>query len=114
MSFLDKAKEKATQLTAQVKEKVDDTTNKRKADDLLDDIGRIVYRQRTSGVVGPDDDSRVDAIVVQLKALADLGTSFMETETVTAPPVSTLPPPGAPTTMPLPEPAPMPYPEPGN
>eukprot|EP01041_Mallomonas_annulata_P035935 gene35935-58956_t len=38
MSFLDKAKEKATQLSQQAKEKVDDLKDARKADGLLDDL----------------------------------------------------------------------------
>jgi hypothetical protein len=59
-SFFDKAKDKATQLANQAKEKVDETQNKRKADDLLDDIGRIVYRQRTTGVTEPGDDAAID------------------------------------------------------
>jgi len=79
MSFLDKAKEKATQLTATVKDKADDIQNKKKADDLLDDIGRIVYRQRTEGTQ-PDDDAALDALVAQLKTLADAGTKILDDE----------------------------------
>lgn len=76
-SFLDKAKEKAQQLAHQVKGKVDDVQDRRKADDLLDDIGRIVYRQHTEGVQ-PEDAAQIEAIVAQLKALADAGTPILD------------------------------------
>ena len=48
-SFLDKAKDKTKQIAGSAKDKVDDVKDARKADDLLDDIGRIIYRQRTQG-----------------------------------------------------------------
>ena len=76
-SFLDKAKEKAQQLAHQVKGKVDDVQDRRKADDLLDDIGRIVYRQHTEGQ-RPDDAGQIEAIVAQLKALAETGTPILD------------------------------------
>lgn len=76
MSFLDKAKEKATQLSHTAKEKIDDVKDKRKADDLLDDLGRILYRQRTEGV-HPDDDASIDDLVEQLKALEAEGTKIV-------------------------------------
>lgn len=116
-SFFDKAKDKATQLANQAKEKVDETQNKRKADDLLDDIGRIVYRQRTTGVAEPGDDAAIDALVAELTALAELGTDILDTKPeATAPaaaPASNLPPP-APAPSPMPAPMPTPMPEPGN
>jgi hypothetical protein len=129
MSFLDKAKDKASQLANQAKEKVDETQNKRKVDDLLDDIGRIIYRQRTTGTVEPDDETAIDALVAELKALADLGTDILGTKPAAAPatpPTSNLPPPPAPgevpsaaapaaaTPAPDAPPMPMPMPEPGN
>ena len=115
-SFFDKAKDKATQLASQAKDKVDETQNKRKADDLLDDIGRIVYRQRTTGVTEPGDDAAIDALVAELKALADLGTDILGTKPAApaAAPASNLPPPPAPMPTPMPTPAPTPLPEPGN
>ena len=121
-SFFDKAKDKATQLANQAKDKVDETQNKRKADDLLDDIGRIVYRQRTTGTVQTDDEVQLDELVAQLKALADLGTDILQEKPEPAPaaPASNLPPPGAaPAPMPepmaatMPEPMAAPMPEPG-
>lgn len=121
-SFFDKAKDKAAQLANQAKEMVDDQQNKRKADDLLDDIGRIVYRQRTTGVVQPDDDATIDALVAELTALAQLGTDILGTAAAapaatTAPPAapaSNLPPPApaaAPTPPSTPEPQAFPTPE---
>jgi hypothetical protein len=116
MSFLDKAKDKASQLANQAKEKVDESQNKRKVDDLLDDIGRIIYRQRTTGTVEPDDDAAIDALVAELKALADLGTDILGSKPAAAVPPSNLPPPSAPGDVPVAAapPMPMPMPEPGN
>jgi hypothetical protein len=125
-SFFDKAKDKATQLANQAKDKVDETQNKRKADDLLDDIGRIIYRQRSTGTVDPADDEQIDALVAALSALAELGTDILGT--APAAPASNLPPPVAPDAAdatpaapssaaapaPAPMPMPMPMPEPGN
>ena len=53
MSFLDKAKAKAAELAGTVKDKVDDFKDGRKVEDLLADLGRITYRQRTDGT-GPE------------------------------------------------------------
>ena len=130
-SFFDKAKDKATQLANQAKDKVDESQNKRKADDLLDDIGRIIYRQRTTGAVDPADDAAIDTLVAELAALAELGTDILGTkpEAPAAAPASNLPPPAAPdaaptaaapapatapSPAPAPMPMPMPMPEPGN
>jgi hypothetical protein len=130
-SFLDKAKEKASQFAAQAKDKVDDHQARSKADDLLDDIGRIIYRQRTTGTTEPGDEAALDALVAQLKVLADGGTDFMEPESApAAAPASNLPPPAPPADAPAPTPdaptptpaeapsaaapMPMPMPEPGN
>jgi hypothetical protein len=120
-SFFDKAKDKATQLANQAKDKVDESQNKRKADDLLDDIGRIIYRQRTTGTVDDADDAAIDALVAELAALAALGTDILGTkpEAPAAAPVSNLPPPASPDAAPAAPaptaaPMPMPMPEPGN
>lgn len=68
MSFLDKAKEKATQLTHQAKEKIDDIKETRKVDELLDDLGRITYRQQT----GRGDDGDTAEITVLVKKLQEM------------------------------------------
>lgn len=90
MSFLDKAKEKATQLTQQAKEKVDDLKDARKADSLLDDLGRILYRQRT-GRAEPGDDAAIAELVAQLQALEAEGAPVLGPKP--EPVASTLPPP---------------------
>jgi hypothetical protein len=115
-SFFDKAKDKASQLASQAKDKVDEQQNKRKADDLLDDLGRIVYRQRTTGTVDAGDDVAIDALVAELVALAELGTDILGTKPTTAAspaaPVSNLPPPGAPAAAPTSTPEPQAFPTP--
>lgn len=103
-SFLDKAKEKAQQLSSQVKEKVDDVQDRRKADDLLDDLGRIVYRQRTEGVQA-DDEATIASIVAELQTLEADGTRILQDKAAPAAPaapVSNLPPPSAPSNLPPP------------
>jgi len=94
MSFLDKAKEKASQLTQQAKEKIDDVKDTRKADSLLDDLGRILYRQRTErGEAG--DDAAIAELVGQLQALEADGTAVLGNKQE-AEQASTLPPPAPP------------------
>lgn len=106
MSFLDKAKEKATQLSNAAKEKVDDIKDDRKVDELLDDIGRIIYRQRTDAVQ-PSDDAAIDELVSQLKALEAKGADVLDKTpaTATAPAAdatASTPPPPPPTPTPPP------------
>ena len=73
MGFLDKAKEKAGLLAGEAKGKLDDVKGKRKADDLLDDLGRILYRQRTDR--GEDgDEAEIARLVGELKTLEAEGT----------------------------------------
>ena len=76
MGFLDKAKEKATHLAGQAKEKIDDVMEKRKADDLLDDLGRILYRQRTDRGE-PGDEAEIVRLVAELRVLEDDGTELV-------------------------------------
>ncbi len=76
MGFLDKAKEKATHLAGQAKEKIDDVKEKRKADDLLDDLGRILYRQRTDRGE-PGDEAEIVRLVAELRVLEDDGTELV-------------------------------------
>ena len=75
-SFLDKAKAQAQKLAATAKEKADDYKDKKKADDLLDDLGRILYRQRTER--GDDgDDAEITRIVGELQALEAEGAPVL-------------------------------------
>jgi len=73
MGFLDKAKEKAGKLVESTKDKVDDMKDKRKADDMLDDLGRIVYRQRT-GRGEEGDENETARLVAVLQGLEADGT----------------------------------------
>ena len=95
MSFLDKAKEKATQLTQQAKEKIDDLKDTRKAGELLDDLGRITFRQHTGR--GEDGDAAaITDLVGKLQALEAEGTEVLaKQEAAAAAPASDLPPPDA-------------------
>jgi hypothetical protein len=95
MSFLDKAKEKATQLSNAAKEKVDDIKDDRKVDDLLDDIGRIIYRQRTDAT-HPGDDAAIDDLVAQLKALEAKGAEVLPKAPAATQPAESTPPPPPP------------------
>jgi hypothetical protein len=67
MGLLDKAKEKATHLAEQAKEKIDDVKEKRKVDELLDDLGLILYRQRTDRGQ-PGDEAVIVGLVEELGA----------------------------------------------
>ena len=51
MGLFDKVKSQAMDLKGKVEDKVDDHQSKRKADDMLDDLGRLLYAQahRASG-----------------------------------------------------------------
>ena len=95
MGFLDKAKEKATHLAGQAKEKIDDVKEKRKADDLLDDLGRIVYRQRTDRGE-PGDEAEIVRLVAELRALEDDGTEVVAAAAATDPTAAPSPPPPPP------------------
>ena len=99
MGFLDKAKEKATHLAGQAKEKIDDVKEKRKADDLLDDLGRILYRQRTDRGE-PGDEAEIVRLVAELRVLEDDGTELVAA--AAAADTSSPPPPPAPAPPPPP------------
>jgi hypothetical protein len=79
VGFLEKAKEKAGQLVEPIKEKVDDRKDRRKADDLLDDLGRVAYRQRTARGRA-DDEDEISRLVVELQALEAEGTDVLATK----------------------------------
>jgi TolA-binding protein len=77
MGFLDKAKEKTTQLAGQAKEKLDDAKEKKKIDDLLDDLGRILYRQRTERGEA-DDEAEITRLVGELQKLEAGGAEVVK------------------------------------
>jgi len=100
-SFFDKAKDKAQHLATQVKGKVDDMQDRRRADDLLDDLGRILYRQRTEQPA-PDEEARIAELVAQLQELEAGGTAILDDKgdreqagTLPPPPPGDFPPPTA-------------------
>ncbi len=77
MGFLDKAKEKASEIAEKAKEKVDDVQAKRKADDLLQDLGRVTFADKTSRstATAADDTAR---IVADLQKLEAEGTTILK------------------------------------
>jgi hypothetical protein len=86
MGFLDKAKETATKLTAQAKDKVDDVQNQHKADNLLEDLGRITYRQKGAGEIRDNDAAKIDEILAALTALGAEGARVTDDVPITATP----------------------------
>jgi hypothetical protein len=84
MGILDKAKEKATHLADQAKEKLDDVKEKRKVDELLDDLGRIVYRQRTDRA-DDGDEAEIVRLVGELQALEAEGAEVLPVAAPAAP-----------------------------
>jgi hypothetical protein len=98
MGFLDKAKETATKLTAQAKDKVDDVQNQHKADKLLEDLGRIMYRQKGAGETRDADAAKIDEILAALTALGAEGARVTDDVPVAATPSTddTPPPPPPP------------------
>ena len=93
MGILDKAKEKAGHLAGQAKDKIEDVKEKRKVDDLLDDLGRIVYRQRTERGE-PGDEDEIVRLVGALRTLESDGTDIVAL--VSAPVEEQQPPPPPP------------------
>jgi hypothetical protein len=91
MGFLDKAKEKTTQLAGQAKEKYEDVKEKKKVDDLLDDLGRILYRQRTERG-SADDEAEITRLVEELKKIEAEGADVVGAKPEPAPPAEEEPP----------------------
>jgi hypothetical protein len=74
MSFLDKAKEAAKTLGDKAQEgikagqeKIDETKTKKKISDLKEQIGTIVYQQRT-GAAPANADAEIDRLVAEITA----------------------------------------------
>lgn len=72
----EKAKGQATTLKAKVGERVEDVQAKRKSEDLLVDLGRIAYGQRTARPAG-NADAEAERLVVELKKLEDEGLTIL-------------------------------------
>ena len=76
MGFLDKVKEQAREIKGKVEDRVEDVTAKRKAADLLDDLGRFLFAQRTGRVI-PGAEGEIDRLVAELKRLEDDGVRIL-------------------------------------
>jgi hypothetical protein len=89
MGFLDKVKEQAAHLkdsekvkevTGKVKDKVDDVQARRKANDLLADLGRVLYAQKTART-NPSAEAEIDRLVADLRRLEDDGLTILPDHT---------------------------------
>ena len=83
MGLLDKAKQQAQDLKGKVEGKVEDVQAKRKAGDLLDRLGRLVYAQRTDRAV-PDTDTQIASLVEALRAMEADGVGVLPEATEAA------------------------------
>jgi hypothetical protein len=79
MSILDKAKEtsallnqKAKEKTHQAKELIDEVKASRKADAHCEELGRILYRQRTERSL-PTDEAEITRLISLIKDLEEAG-----------------------------------------
>jgi hypothetical protein len=84
MGFLDKAKQQAQDLKGKVEGKVEDVQAKRKAGELLDSLGRLVYAQRTERPAA-DTEGEIGRIVEALRALEAEGVSVLPEPASTGP-----------------------------
>jgi hypothetical protein len=115
MGLMDKVKAQATQIADKAQEagrtgqaKLEAVQAKRRADALLEELGRIVYHAQT-GRPSPADDARTSEIVDQLRQyeaehgpVAD-GDAMAATDAASSPfPASPSPEPAAPATGPAP------------
>jgi sirohydrochlorin ferrochelatase len=85
VGILDKVKQQAAQLkdsgkvkevTDKVKEKVEDVQARRKANDLLADLGRLLYAQHT-GRTNATAEAEIARLVAGLRALEDDGLTIL-------------------------------------
>jgi hypothetical protein len=85
MGFLTKVKEQATHLkdnekvrevAEKVKDKVEDVQARRKANDLLAELGRLLYAQKTART-NPAADAEIDRLVAELRRLEDDGLTIL-------------------------------------
>jgi hypothetical protein len=89
MGLLDKVKEQAAHLkdnekvrevtgkvTEKVKDKVEDVQARRKANDLLADLGRLLYAQHT-GRTNATADAEIARLVAELRTLEDDGLTVL-------------------------------------
>jgi len=76
MGVFDKVKDQAREIKGKVEEKRDDLQGKRKSGDLLEDLGRFLYAERTARPIA-DADPEIDRIVAELKQLEGEGLKIL-------------------------------------
>ncbi len=76
MGVFDKVKEQAKEIKGKVEDKVEDVQGKRKASDLLEDLGRLLYAERTERPV-TGADAEIDRLVGELKQLEGEGVKVL-------------------------------------
>ncbi len=76
MGVFDKVKGQAKELKEKVEGKVEDVQGKRKADDLLDDLGRFLYAQRTGRPIA-ESEPEITRIVGELQKLEEAGVAVL-------------------------------------
>jgi len=88
----EKAKAQAQDLKGKVGDKVDEVQSKRKADDLLGDLGRFLYAEKTGRPL-TGADSEISRLVDELKSLEAQGVPILPTEPMagSAPPAAQSP-----------------------
>jgi hypothetical protein len=77
MGFLDKAKDAVSKATETAKDKYDDVIDRRKASDLLEDIGRLVYRKHTDRGT-ESDHADMMRLIAELQTLEAEGVDVLD------------------------------------
>lgn len=72
----EKAKLQAMDLKDKAEHKVEDVQAKRKADDLLESLGRLLYAERTDHPVAGGD-AEIDRLVGELRQLEQSGVTIL-------------------------------------
>jgi hypothetical protein len=80
MELLDKAAHQAQELKTKLEAKAHDVQARRKANEQLVSLGRLVYADRTARPV-PDSEGRITAIVEALRALEAEGVPVRPDDT---------------------------------
>jgi hypothetical protein len=76
MGFFDKVKEQTKGIKGKVEDTVEALQGKRRAADLLDDLGRFLYAQRTGHAI-EGAEGEIDRIVGELKKLEEGGIKIL-------------------------------------
>jgi hypothetical protein len=72
----EKAKVQAMDLKGKAEHKVEDVQAKRKADDLLDDLGRLLYAERTDRPI-EGAEAEIQRLVGELRQLEQAGVRIL-------------------------------------